>query len=105
MRWEFIIKFGIVINRQSNKYISKASRKRVLKQKWLKGQKKGAMEKTLIRIITRANPSLPHDSHHRSEYNSHRIPQRKLYSKIIKFLPYKVMILSLMFGNGLVKKR
>lgn len=47
-----------------NKNVGKAE----ISQKWLKGQKKGAMEKTLIRIITRANPSLPHDSHHRSEY-------------------------------------
>lgn len=84
-----------------NKNVGKAQ----ISQKWLKGQKKGAMEKTLIRIITRANPSLPHDSHHRSEYNSHRIPQRKLHSKIIKFLPYKVMILSLTFGIGLVKRK
>lgn len=49
-----------------NRNVGKAQ----ISQKRLKGQKKGAMEKTLIRIITRANPSLPHDSHHRSEYNT-----------------------------------
>lgn len=72
-----------------------------------KSQKKVAIEKTPIRNVTRANPSLPHDSTEIQIRYSHMTPQRTLHCKIIRFLACKAAVLTpiLAFELGLGKRK